>query len=114
MEWNEAVQQMIDWLDAHITETPDSSGNVKADRVLSILLLQPVPCHHRCYAENYMAARRLSLAGRSPAGHRCAYPGYRPWNYGFSSQQALTRAFVYAYGCTPAAYRRNPDPFQFP
>ena len=31
-------------------------------------------------------------------------------DYGFSSQSALTRAFVNAFGCTPAAYRRNPTP----
>ena len=30
--------------------------------------------------------------------------------YGFSSQEALTRAFVNAFGCTPAAYRKNPVP----
>lgn len=30
--------------------------------------------------------------------------------YGYSSQEALTRAFNHAYGCTPAAYRRKPGP----
>ena len=29
---------------------------------------------------------------------------------GYSSQEALTRAFVNAYGCTPAVYRRKPIP----
>lgn len=30
--------------------------------------------------------------------------------YGYSSQEALTRAFMKAYGCTPSVYRRNPVP----
>lgn len=30
--------------------------------------------------------------------------------YGYSSHEALTRAFVKAYGCTPSAYRQNPVP----
>lgn len=30
--------------------------------------------------------------------------------FGYSSQGALTRAFKEAYGCTPAAYRKNPIP----
>jgi hypothetical protein len=30
--------------------------------------------------------------------------------YGFSSQEAFTRAFVKAYGCTPYVYRQNPKP----
>ena len=34
--------------------------------------------------------------------------------YGFSSQEALTRAFRSLFGCTPAAYRRNPVPVPFP
>ena len=28
---------------------------------------------------------------------------------GYSGQNSLTRAFKDAYGCTPAAYRKNPD-----
>jgi len=32
--------------------------------------------------------------------------------YGFSSQEALTRAFVKSYGCTPYAYRMNPKPIK--
>jgi len=34
--------------------------------------------------------------------------------YGFSSQEAFTRAFVNAYGCTPYIYRKNPKPIQLP
>ena len=32
-------------------------------------------------------------------------------NCGFSSQQALNRAFHKAFGCSPAAYRKNPERF---
>lgn len=32
--------------------------------------------------------------------------------YGYSSQEALTRVFVSAYGITPLAYRKNPRPIQ--
>ena len=59
--------------------------------------------------KEYMARRRLSLAAIAIRDTD------RPLldialDYGFSSQSALTRAFVNAFGCTPAAYRRNPTP----
>lgn len=108
-EWNEAVQQMIDWLDAHITETPTLLEMSKQ------IGYSPYYCSSRFHAitgvtlKNYMAARRLSLAAEALRDTDARILDIA-LNYGFSSQQALTRAFVYAYGCTPAAYRRNPGP----
>lgn len=108
-EWNEAVQQMIDWLDAHITETPTL---LEMSRQIGY---SPYYCSSQFHAitgvtlKNYMAARRLSLAARALRDTDTRILDIA-LNYGFSSQQALTRAFVYAFGCTPAAYRRNPGP----
>lgn len=33
---------------------------------------------------------------------------------GYSSQEALTRAFSAAFGCTPASYRKKPVPLPLP
>lgn len=59
--------------------------------------------------KSYMAGRRLcmaTLAVRDSNDHIIDIA----LDYGFSSQSALTRAFRDAYGCTPAAYRKNPVP----
>lgn len=46
----------------------------------------------------------------------CEEPGLMKMSgqIGYSSQEALTRAFVKVYGCTPAVYRRHPVPVPIP
>jgi len=59
--------------------------------------------------KSYVAGRRLSLAALEIRDTKERILDIA-LTYGFSSQQALTRAFVSAYGCTPAAYRKKPCP----
>ena len=56
-----------------------------------------------------MARRRLSMAALAIRDTNQSLMDIA-LDYGFSSQSALTRAFVNAFVCTPAAYRRNPTP----
>lgn len=104
-----AMQCLIDWIDAHAVENP---GLAEMSRQIGY---SPYYCSEQFHRiagitiKEYMARRRLSLAAMAIRDTD------RPLldialDYGFSSQSALTRAFVNAFGCTPAAYRRNPTP----
>ena len=108
-EWNETVQQMIDWLEEHLGET---AVLMELSRGVGY---SPYYCSSQFHAitgmtlKAYLAGRRLSLASLEirDTDHRLVDIALK---YGFSSQQAMTRAFVYAFHCTPAAYRKRPLP----
>ena len=108
-EWNEAIQKMIYWIEEHLTDSPSLTemseqigyspyySSVKFHEVVGMTI------------RNYIAGRRLARATLEirDTHERILDIAVK---YGYSSQEALTRAFVSAYGCTPAAYRRNPVP----
>ncbi len=108
-ERNEAVQKMISWLEEHLGE----------EQVLQKLSREigysPTYCSalfHQvcgCTIKSYMARRRLSSAARElqSTGIRILDAAVK---YGFSSQEAFTRAFREAFGCTPAEYRKRKSP----
>ncbi len=108
-EWNEAVQSMINWMEEHLTENP-SLLEMSAQIGYS-----PYYCSNRFHEisgmtlRNYLAGRRLARATLEirDTDERIIDIAVK---YGYSSQEALTRAFVSAYGCTPAAYRKKPVP----
>lgn len=108
-EWNEAVQSMINWMEEHLTENP-SLLEMSAQIGYS-----PYYCSNRFHEitgmtlRNYLAGRRLARATLEirDTDERIIDIAVK---YGYSSQEALTRAFVNAYGCTPAAYRKKPVP----
>ncbi len=108
-EWYFTVQKLIDWIDNHAIENPS---------------LTEIACHvgyspwycseqfHRVVGmtiKEYMARRRLCLAAFALRDTDIPIIDIA-FEYGFSSQQALTRAFTNAYGCAPAAYRKKPIP----
>lgn len=109
LEWNEAIQKMIDWIDDNILENPTLMQMAKQ--------IGYSPCY--CSAlfheitgmtvKSYIAGRRLRLAALAirDTDERIIDIAVK---YGYSSQEALTRAFSAAFGCTPAAYRKNPIP----
>lgn len=112
-EWNETVQKMIDWLEENITESP---ALLKMSKQIGY---SPYYCsvqfHRICgiTIKNYIAGRRLALSAVElrDTDNRIIDIAIK---YGFSSQEALTRAFRKLFGCTPAAYRRNPVPVTLP
>ncbi len=112
-EWNEAVQAMIDWIEDNLTEEPTllrMSGHIGYS-----------PCYcsvqfHKIVGmtmKTYTAGRRLCRAAIDIRDTRKRILDIA-LQYGYSSQEALTRAFMGAFGCTPAAYRKNPRPIALP
>lgn len=108
-EWNEAIQRMIDWIDENICENPTLSEMAKH------IGYSPYYCSTQFHeitgmtVKSYVAGMRLRLAALAlrDTDERIIDIAVR---YGYSSQEALTRAFSAAFGCTPASYRRNPVP----
>ena len=108
-EWNEAIQKMIEWIEEHLEENP------------SLLLMSqqigysPYYCSNKFHEivgmtlKSYIAGRRLAKATLEVRDTKQRILDIAI-KYGYSSQEALTRAFMSAYGCTPAAYRRKPVP----
>ncbi len=108
-EWNETVQRMIDWIEQNLTENP--SLLEMSDQIG----YSPYYCSNRFHEivgmtlKSYIAGRRLANAALEirDTDERILDIAIK---YGYSSQEALTRAFMNAFGCTPAAYRKNPVP----
>lgn len=108
-EWNKAVQKMIDWIELNLTEKFTLLEMSKQ------IGYSPYYCSSRFHQivgmtiKSYVAGRRLCSAAVEirDSTERILDIALK---YGFSSQQALTRAFVYAYRCTPVAYRKSPRP----
>lgn len=111
-EWNEAIQKMIDWIEENISENPT------LPQMSQQIGYSPYYCslqfHKICgmTIKSYVSGRRLALAAIElrDTSERIIDIAFK---YGFSSQEALTRAFKAAFGATPAVYRRNPIPLPF-
>lgn len=112
-EWNENVQKMINWIEEHLTENPsllDMSNQIG---------YSPYYCSSRFHEvvgmtfKSYIAGRRLAMAALEIRDSYAAILDIAI-KYGYSSQEVLTRAFMNAFGCTPAAYRKNPIPIRIP
>lgn len=108
-EWNEVIQNVIEWIEEHLDQNPMLDGisreagyspwycSVLFHDVTGITL------------KSYVSGRRLARAAIDirDTKERILDVALK---YGYSSQEALTRAFHEQYGCTPAAYRKNPVP----
>lgn len=108
-EWNEAIQNIIDWIEGHISENPSLM------QISAQIGYSPYYCSVRFHEitgmtlKSYIAGRRLAMAALAirDTDERILDIAVR---FGYSSQEALTRAFLSAFGCTPASYRRDPGP----
>lgn len=100
---------IINWIEDHLTETP--SLLEMADQIG----YSPYYCSNRFHdivgmtIKSYISGRRLAKATLEIRDTNVRILDIAI-KYGYSSQEALTRAFVNAYGCTPAVYRKNPIP----
>ena len=108
-EWIYATQKLIDWIDDHALESPSLCEISKQ------VGYSPWYCSEQFHRvsgmtiKEYMAKRRLSLAALALRDTDLPLIEIA-LEYGFSSQQALTRAFTNAFGCAPSVYRNNPTP----
>lgn len=112
-EWNEAIQQMIDWIEDNLFENPSLM------QMSEQIGYSPYYCSvqfHRLTGmtiKSYIAGRRLSHAAIAlrDTDERILDIAIK---CGYSSQEALTRAFQAMFGCTPASYRKKPAPIPLP
>ncbi|MBB6731495.1 helix-turn-helix domain-containing protein [Cohnella zeiphila] len=110
-EWNQMVQLMVDWVESHITEP---ASLLKMSERLGY---SPYYCSRQfnqltgMTLRDYIWTRRISHAALElrDTDRRVLDIAVK---YGFSSQEAFTRAFVKAFQLTPAAYRKAPRPIR--
>lgn len=108
-EWHEMVQKMVDWLEENITE---NSSLLKMSEKLGY---SPYYCSRQfnqlmgMTIRDYVWTRRISRAALElrDTDQRILDIAVK---YGFSSQEAFTRAFYKAFQLTPAAYKKAPRP----
>ena len=111
--WHRTVQEIIDEVDAHIKNGDDEALALKA---LSARMGYSEYHMSRRFSEisgmqfrDYLRLRRLAFALKDLRDSRAGILDIAV-KYGFSSQEAFTRAFKAAYGITPAEYRKSPVP----
>lgn len=110
-EWNEAIQKMIDWIEDNLCEEPSLT------QMAEHIGYSPYYCSTRFHEitgmtiKRYVSGRRLRLAALAlwDTDERIIDIAMK---CGYSSQEALTRAFQTAFGCTPIG--ENPYPYRFP
>lgn len=112
-EWNRNVQTMVDRIDLCIKAGEDESITLSA---LAELLGYSEYHTSRKFSEisgmtlrDYIRCRKLAFALKEIRDSESGIMEIAV-KYGFSSNEAFTRAFRNAYGVTPSAYRRNPIP----
>ena len=106
---NETVQRMIEWLEQNLSGEP---GLLPLSKYVGY---SPWYCsalfHQICgmTLRSYVAKRRLTMAALALRDENSRILDVA-LDSGFSSQEALTRAFKEAFGCTPREYRLSPRP----
>ncbi len=105
--WKQAIEILVRFIDERATENPTLS------EISSQIGYSPYYCSEQFHRLSgmtiraYMAKRRLRLAADALRDTDKSIVEIA-LDCGFSSQQALTRAFTHAYGCAPSAYRKKP------
>ncbi len=108
-EWNEAVQRMIEWIETHpeqnrvLESLSDEIGY--SPWYCSVLFHDMTGMTLKAYTSGRHLARAVEEIRDTE--ERILDIALK---YGYSSQEALSRQFRQQFGCTPAAYRRNPVP----
>ncbi|MGG6309297.1 helix-turn-helix domain-containing protein [Paenibacillus macerans] len=108
-EWNEMVQLMIGWIENNLTSTPTLLKMSEALGYSPYYCTKKFHSHTGVSLRDYVWMRRISSAALELRDTNARILDVAV-KYGFSSQEAFTRAFVKAFHITPAAYRRAPRP----
>ena len=101
----QTIERMLNWIEQNIT------GNPTLAEMSEYVGYSPFYCSAKFHEsvgmtfKKYLSKRRLSLAAIEVKNTQVRFLDIA-LKYGFSSQEAFTRAFAAAYGCTPNRYRR--------
>lgn len=107
--WNEDIEKIIKWIEANLIE------NMTLNEMSKQIGYSPFYLSNKFHEitgmtiKTYIAGRRLSEATIELKNTDTPIVDIA-LKYGYSSQQSFTRAFAYAYNCTPLSYRKNPMP----
>ena len=112
-EWHKQIQIIVDEIDNCIKNYNDEALTL---RFLSRRLGYSEFYTTRKFKEisgiqfrDYLRQRKLAFALKEVRDSKKGLLGIA-FDYGFSSHEAFTRAFKDAYGKSPSAYRKKPDP----
>jgi AraC-like DNA-binding protein len=100
------IERMVEWVEDNIRGNPTLSGMSGHVGYSSFYCSTKFHEHVGVTFKQYVAKRRLSLAEEEIKNTDRRFLDIA-LDYGFSSQEAFTRAFAKAYGCTPYRYRKN-------
>lgn len=110
LEWMFTTGRLIAYIDENAVRNPSLS------EIAAQVGYSPFHCSQQFHKvagmtiREYIAKRKLYAAAMALQRTQDAIVDIA-LACGFSSQQALTRAFRRAFGCSPAAYRKHPDRF---
>lgn len=106
--WPSDIQKLINFIDEYAVENP------ALNEIAAQIGYSPSHCSEQFHRltgmtiRSYMAKRRICTAAELLRTTDTAIIEIA-MQCGFSSQQALTRAFHKAFGCSPRAYRLEPE-----
>lgn len=100
------IETMVNWIEDNITSNPTLAEMSNYVGYSSFYCSAKFHENVGITFKQYISKRRLSLAAIEARNTKCRFLDIA-LKYGFSSQEAFTRAFVEAYGCTPNQYRKK-------
>ncbi len=105
------IERMLDWIEDNITENPTLED--LSDHVGYSSFYCSAKFHENIGItfKQYIARRKLSLAAVEVRDTQYKILEIAI-KYGYSSQEAFTRAFLSAFGCTPYQFRKRPADLQ--
>ncbi|MBP3655250.1 MAG: helix-turn-helix transcriptional regulator [Clostridia bacterium] len=112
-EWHMQIQQIVDEIDRCIITRDNEALTLSAlSRRLGYSEFHTTRKFHEISGlqlRDYLRMRRLAFALKDVRDSERSLL-HIALDYGFSSNEAFTRAFRSAYGVTPSAYRKSPRP----
>ena len=100
------IENMVNWIEDNLT------GNPTLSEMSEYIGYSPYYCSTKFHEsvgitfKQYVAKRKLCLAAKDITDTNSRFLDIA-LKYGFSSQEAFTRAFADTYGCTPFKYRKG-------
>ncbi len=107
---NEIVQEMIDWIEEHL------KGTFSLDALATHTGYSPYYCSFLFHLEVGMNLRKYVLLRKLYVSMEALTSNAKILDvalaYGYSSQEAYSRAFKKVFGCSPAVWKKQQKPIQ--